>query len=68
MTTERQGSGMLHHSKAHVEAIGTAVLAPAGTSMRDMEQILRDRGLIAEGERPYPNGSQHTPTHERTTA
>lgn len=68
MTTAPQGSGMPHHDEAHTEVFGTAVTAPAGTSMRDMEQLLRDRGLIADGEGLNPHGNQHTTTHGRTTA
>lgn len=63
-----QGSGMLHHEEAHTEALGVMVTAPAGTSMRDMEQLLRDRGLIADDEGLNPHGNQHTTTHGRATA
>ncbi|MDO4920083.1 hypothetical protein [Kocuria sp.] len=68
MTTAPHGSGMLRHDEAHAQTFGTAVFAPAGTSMRDMEQLLRDRGLIADGEGLNPHGRQHTTTHGRTTA
>lgn len=68
MTTGPQGNGMLHHDEGHTEALGTVVTTPAGTSIRDMEQLARDRGLIADGVGLNPHGRQHTTTHERTTA
>lgn len=65
MTTGPQGNGMLHHDEAHEGALGTVVIAPVGTTIGDMEQMLRDR--LANEAGWTPAAEQHAITVGRAT-